>query len=126
LTNEPLFIILVIEQWFITLGGDYMPGFDGTGPAGMGPMTGRGRGYCVVPLNSTKGTSIGGYGLQGYPGDTYYQARQPYNNFYGPTFRNSSYSTGMLSTAGRRHAGYFGQRGSRSFLRRSGMRGRRR
>lgn len=22
-----------------------MPGFDGTGPAGMGPMTGRGRGY---------------------------------------------------------------------------------
>jgi len=24
----------------------YMPGFDGTGPAGMGPMTGWGRGYC--------------------------------------------------------------------------------
>ena len=23
-----------------------MPGFDGTGPAGMGPMTGRGLGYC--------------------------------------------------------------------------------
>ena len=23
-----------------------MPGFDGTGPAGMGPMTGGGRGYC--------------------------------------------------------------------------------
>jgi hypothetical protein len=23
-----------------------MPGFDGTGPAGMGPMTGRGAGYC--------------------------------------------------------------------------------
>jgi Family of unknown function (DUF5320) len=27
-----------------------MPGFDGTGPRGMGPMTGRGMGYCVVPL----------------------------------------------------------------------------
>ena len=27
-----------------------MPGFDGTGPRGMGPMTGGGRGYCVVPL----------------------------------------------------------------------------
>ncbi|MCG9479393.1 MAG: DUF5320 domain-containing protein [Actinomycetia bacterium] len=26
-----------------------MPGFDGTGPAGMGPMTGRGDGYCVMP-----------------------------------------------------------------------------
>jgi len=24
-----------------------MPGFDGTGPAGMGPMTGGGRGYCM-------------------------------------------------------------------------------
>ena len=23
-----------------------MPGFDGTGPGGMGPMTGGGRGYC--------------------------------------------------------------------------------
>jgi len=26
-----------------------MPGFDGTGPRGQGPMTGGGRGYCVVP-----------------------------------------------------------------------------
>lgn len=25
-----------------------MPGFDGTGPAGMGPMTGRGRGFCMT------------------------------------------------------------------------------
>ena len=24
----------------------YMPGFDGAGPSGMGPMTGGGRGYC--------------------------------------------------------------------------------
>ena len=28
-----------------------MPGFDGTGPRGMGPMTGGSRGYCVIPLN---------------------------------------------------------------------------
>jgi len=27
-----------------------MPGFDGTGPRGMGSMTGGGRGFCVVPL----------------------------------------------------------------------------
>lgn len=26
-----------------------MPGFDGTGPQGGGPMTGGGRGYCVMP-----------------------------------------------------------------------------
>ena len=29
-----------------------MPGFDGTGPRGTGPMTGRGRGYCVIPLST--------------------------------------------------------------------------
>ncbi len=27
-----------------------MPGFDGTGPMGMGPMTGGGRGFCAVRL----------------------------------------------------------------------------
>jgi len=31
-----------------------MPKFDGTGPNGKGPMTGRGSGYCVVPLNTTE------------------------------------------------------------------------
>lgn len=29
-----------------------MPNFNGTGPDGEGPMTGRGRGYCIVPLNT--------------------------------------------------------------------------
>ena len=29
-----------------------MPNFDGTGPHGEGPMTGCGRGYCVVPLSN--------------------------------------------------------------------------
>ena len=29
-----------------------MPGFDGTGPRGMGPMTGGGRGFCAVPLRT--------------------------------------------------------------------------
>ncbi len=28
-----------------------MPGFDGTGPRGTGPMTGGGRGYCAVPAD---------------------------------------------------------------------------
>ena len=27
-----------------------MPGFDGTGPKGLGPMTGRGQGYCIVSI----------------------------------------------------------------------------
>ena len=27
-----------------------MPGFDGTGPRGLGPMTGGGEGFCIVRL----------------------------------------------------------------------------
>ena len=30
-----------------------MPGFDRTGPRGMGSMTGGGRGYCAVPAGSS-------------------------------------------------------------------------
>jgi Family of unknown function (DUF5320) len=29
-----------------------MPGLDGTGPNGMGPMTGRGMGYCIIPIST--------------------------------------------------------------------------
>lgn len=29
-----------------------MPGFDGTGPRGQGPMTGGGRGYCAMPVGA--------------------------------------------------------------------------
>jgi hypothetical protein len=38
-----------------------MPGMNGTGPMGMGPMTGGGRGWCAVPL------AMGG-AAYGYPG----------------------------------------------------------
>jgi len=31
-----------------------MPGFDGTGPGGLGPMTGRGEGYCAIVLPSPR------------------------------------------------------------------------
>ena len=46
-----------------------MPGFDGTGPMGMGPMTGGGRGRCN-PLWAGYGASSGlGYPYYGgYPG----------------------------------------------------------
>ena len=43
-----------------------MPGFDGTGPRGMGPMTGGGRGFCN-PWG--RGAAFGGYGA--YPGVGY-------------------------------------------------------
>lgn len=30
-----------------------MPGFDGTGPIGMGPITGQGLGNCIVPIGNS-------------------------------------------------------------------------
>lgn len=43
-----------------------MPRFDGTGPAGGGPMTGGGRGYCAVRLPDQPGQVPVGYaGLGG-------------------------------------------------------------
>ena len=44
-----------------------MPGFNGTGPNGQGPMTGGGRGYCSTPNAGAQqpyGRRMGrGYGL---------------------------------------------------------------
>lgn len=39
-----------------------MPGFDGTGPGGVGPMTGRGGGYCIRHVSA--GTPEWGIGVK--------------------------------------------------------------
>ena len=45
-----------------------MPGFDGTGPLGRGPMSGRGRGFCVLRFPSGPGETVVGYaGRAGWP-----------------------------------------------------------
>ncbi len=45
-----------------------MPGFDGTGPRGEGPFSGRGEGYCAVKLPDAPGELAVGYaGQQGRP-----------------------------------------------------------
>jgi hypothetical protein len=52
-----------------------MPGFDGTGPMGMGPMTGGGRGFCAIPLRS---------GWPVYTGMRFYRPyASPYYGAYG-------------------------------------------
>ena len=43
-----------------------MPRFDGTGPQGEGPLTGRGEGYCAV-AQPQSGQPYGVAGLQGQP-----------------------------------------------------------
>ena len=43
-----------------------MPGYDGTGPRGRGPMTGWGRGYCVLKMPQTPDDPITGFaGMRG-------------------------------------------------------------
>jgi len=50
-----------------------MPGFDGTGPLGMGPMTGGGRGFCAIPQPAYPGRAA--YPPYGTPwGTPYYGA----------------------------------------------------
>src|SRR4030042_3938728 len=57
-----------------------MPGFDGTGPRGQGPMTGGGRGYCVVPFDEAVRQ----------PGKGSFYARGA-----GRGWRNCFYATGL-------------------------------
>lgn len=44
-----------------------MPRFDGTGPRGSGPMTGRGEGYCVLELPEADRPARGYAGVVGVP-----------------------------------------------------------
>jgi len=45
-----------------------MPGFDGTGPQGEGPLTGRGLGYCVLRESGERPPRIEGWaGIDGVP-----------------------------------------------------------
>ncbi|OQA89496.1 MAG: hypothetical protein BWY26_01666 [Elusimicrobia bacterium ADurb.Bin231] len=64
-----------------------MPGFDGTGPNGMGSMTGRGRGFCAVPLSQLNQARIGrGFGR----GRNYFGGRGG-----GRGWRHWYYNTGI-------------------------------
>jgi len=63
-----------------------MPGGNGTGPDGFGPMTGRGAGFCTGnnrPGYANQGTGRGGAGFGRAGG------------FRGRGFRNRFYATGM-------------------------------
>ncbi|HUU19456.1 MAG TPA: DUF5320 domain-containing protein [Sedimentisphaerales bacterium] len=45
-----------------------MPGFDGTGPLGRGPMSGQGRGFCILRSSeNSPGQLLGFAGLRGVP-----------------------------------------------------------
>lgn len=44
-----------------------MPRYDGTGPQGQGPMTGRAQGYCALQVVDSGQPSYGYAGIQGAP-----------------------------------------------------------
>jgi hypothetical protein len=44
-----------------------LPGYDGTGPRGEGPMTGRGEGHCVLQLDEAGRVTGGFAGIEGWP-----------------------------------------------------------
>jgi hypothetical protein len=45
-----------------------MPGFDGRGPLGLGPISGRGEGFCALNLPTQPGEPVTGYaGKAGWP-----------------------------------------------------------
>lgn len=56
-----------------------MPGFDGTGPRGMGPMTGGGRGWCNPYYGWGSPPFMGAY-----PYGTPYGYTPPYGGSYPP------------------------------------------
>ena len=65
-----------------------MPGFDGTGPRGMGPMTGGGRGFCS-PWGTgaaRRGSFVPPYPMAPYwgPGTIPYRATAPWTTPYSP------------------------------------------
>lgn len=61
-----------------------MPGGDGTGPMGAGPMTGRGAGYCA-------GAAVPGYVNRGFGGGFFGRGR----GGGGRGWRNMFYATGL-------------------------------
>jgi hypothetical protein len=80
-----------------------MPGFDGTGPCGRGPMTGGGRGFCAMPY---RGYDPYGYGMRA----PYYPPYAGYP-FYGRPFFGAG--RGGLPWGGGRGRVFGGGRGFR-------------
>ncbi len=80
-----------------------MPGFDGTGPLGRGPMTGRGRGFCVLRTSEENPGRI--QGLTGINNRPIGQTNESFNLFerevINMPFGNGTGPAGMGPMTGR-------------------------
>ena len=80
-----------------------MPRFNGTGPLGQGPLTGRGMGYCMMNLPAP-GTNYSPYGYAGIEGSPYYIP--PARPFGRMAFRGFGRGRGMGRGRGNRFRAY--------------------
>lgn len=80
-----------------------MPSFDGTGPQGKGPMTGRGLGYCVLrESEEPSGRMEGCAGIDGVPvGDTSTNKTEQEKEVIQMPFGNGTGPAGMGPMTGR-------------------------
>jgi hypothetical protein len=61
-----------------------MPGFDGKGPEGRGPMTGAGLGFCILKKNDKADEPVTGFaGLAGEPVSDYRRSPRRTKRFTG-------------------------------------------
>ena len=100
-----------------------MPGFNGTGPMGQGPLTGGGRGYCIVPVGRGSNISYGDYGMQSYPVNASYSYSVMGRPNISP-YNYPAYAGRFTGYAGRPGGFFRGGRAGGMFFRRSGIRGR--
>jgi len=90
-----------------------MPRFDGTGPVGQGPITGRGMGYCAVnlPAPGTNYYPSGFAGISGSPvnmASPYYERppARPFGGMHSRRFSGFGRGRGMGRGRGRRFRTY--------------------
>ena len=74
-----------------------MPAFNGTGPRGLGPMTGRGEGYCAIAF-PPPGTGRAPYGYAGLAGTSVPPGYAP---FFGRPRRGMRFVRGRGRGRGR-------------------------
>lgn len=80
-----------------------MPSFDGTGPQGKGPMTGKGLGYCVLRESGEKSGRMEGWaGIDGVPvGDTSTNKAEQEKEVIQMPFGDGTGPAGMGAMTGR-------------------------
>lgn len=100
-----------------------MPGFDGTGPQGKGPLTGRGLGYCVLRESGDKAVQIEGWaGMDGIPvaSANTEKAKEviqmPFRDGTGPAGRGPMTGRAAGFGAGYPVGGYRNPNGARGFM----------